>query len=110
MTHLPSQVESSAAMLPVNHLAAAYQPRRVWAAAVSIGWNLLLAASLVAGHGASRLWLWLEGSTRLRALPHHAGTAPLYLAILFGAYALFNYPIELWFGYFEERQFGLAKD
>ena len=35
--------------LPVNDLARSYQPRRTWAAAVSIGWNLLLAGAFVLG-------------------------------------------------------------
>jgi Zn-dependent protease with chaperone function len=111
MSQLPSQVDVSGSPgLPVNSLAAAYQPRRVWAAAVSISWNLLLAAAFVAGRGAWRLHVSLAGFARHFALPQDALTVPLYVAILFGGYAILNYPIDLWFGYLEERQFGLAKD
>ena len=39
--------EPAALDLPVNALARSYQPRRVWAAAVSIAWNLLLASLFV---------------------------------------------------------------
>src|SRR5689334_9033173 len=111
MSQLPSQVELSASpALPVNSLAAAYQPRRVWAAAVSISWNLLLAMAFVAGRGAWRLHVSLAGLARHFTLRHDAITIPLYVAILFAGYAILNYPIDLWFGYLEERQFALAKD
>jgi Zn-dependent protease with chaperone function len=93
--------------LPVNDLARSYQPRRVWAAAVSIGWNLLIAGLFVFGGAAEALYR--------RIVPHDAAhafswVAPAYFAILFGGYAALNFPLELWFGYLEERQFGLAKD
>jgi len=42
--------------LAVNDLARSYQPRRVWAAAISIGWNLLVAGLFVASGGAERLY------------------------------------------------------
>ena len=42
--------------LPVNDLARSYQPRRTWAAAVSIGWNLLLAGAFVLGGPAEGLY------------------------------------------------------
>src|SRR5438552_343584 len=100
----------SAPMLPVNDLAAAYQPRRVWGAGVSIGWNLLLAALFVAGRGSWRLYAHLDDFARGHKLPHSLCVIPAYLGIFFIAYALLNYPIDLWFGYLEERQFGLAKD
>jgi Zn-dependent protease with chaperone function len=32
------------------------------------------------------------------------------MLLFFAAYAVMNYPLELWFGYLEERQFGLAKE
>jgi Zn-dependent protease with chaperone function len=95
------------ARLPVNDLASSYQPRRVWAAGVSIGWNLLL-AGLFVGSGAARHLL-------AAMAPGSGGAgftliAPIYFGLLFGGYALFNLPLELWFGYLGERQFGLAKD
>jgi Zn-dependent protease with chaperone function len=93
--------------LPVNDLAAAYQPRRVWAAAIMIGWNLLLAGVFVAGQVATRLYHLL---TLYLGASHHAITVPLFLVLFFAAYAVMNYPLELWFGYLEERQFGLAKE
>ena len=45
-------VAPAATALPVNDLARSYQPRRVWAAAVSIGWNLLIALAFVASGAA----------------------------------------------------------
>jgi Zn-dependent protease with chaperone function len=93
--------------IAVNDLAAAYQPRRVWAAAITISWNLVLVAAFVAEHGASRLYHWLRHFAR----PGHAAwIAPAYFGVFFAAYLAINYPVELWFGYLEERQFGLAKD
>lgn len=91
-----------------NDLARSYQPRRVWASAVSIGWNLLLAGALVGSGEAVRLYR--------QFLPSDGGTLGtlvsgiVYLAILFAGYAALNFPLELWFGYLQERQFGLAKD
>ena len=35
---------------------------------------------------------------------------PVYFGILFAGYAVLNFPVELWFGYLGERQYGLAKD
>jgi Zn-dependent protease with chaperone function len=96
------------ATLPVNDLASSYQPRRVWAAGVSIGWNLLL-AGLFVGSGAARHLLeaisWAGGGPGALSW-----VAPVYFAFLFGGYALANLPLELWFGYLGERQFALAKD
>src|SRR5437763_2205113 len=111
MSPLPSHAELQASpALPVNSLAAAYQPRRVWAAAVSISWNLLLALAFVAGKGAWRLHASLSGYARQFTTHLDAVTVPVYVTILFAGYALLNYPIDLWFGYLEERQFGLAKE
>jgi Zn-dependent protease with chaperone function len=104
MAQLQTQPETA---LPVNDLAAAYQPRRVWAAAIMIGWNLLLAGIFVAGQVATRLYHLL---TLYVGAGHHAITVPLFLVLFFAAYAVMNYPLELWFGYLEERQFGLAKE
>jgi Zn-dependent protease with chaperone function len=95
--------------LAVNDLAAAYQPRRIWAAVASISWNLFIAAMFLSGGGAWTLYHRLAAFTDQHGLSHRL-TAPIYLAILFGGYSLLNFPIELWFGYLEERQFGLAKD
>lgn len=103
----PAVAEPALVELPVNDLARSYQPRRVWAAAVSIGWNLLIASGFVFGGGAGALYRRLVSHD-----PAHAFSwaAPVYFAILFGGYAALNFPLELWFGYLEERQFGLAKD
>jgi len=106
-TEHPAVVEIAPADLPVNDLARSYQPRRVWAAAVSIGWNLLLASLFVFGGAAAGLYRRLAPHDAAHAL---SWVAPVYFAILFAGYALLNFPVELWFGYLEERQFGLAKD
>jgi Zn-dependent protease with chaperone function len=100
----PATLPTNAAALPVNDLAAAYQLRRVWAAQISIVWNLFLAAAFIASHAA---W-WLYEHLESYRLPHTV-VGPIYVAIFFIAYLIFNYPLELYFGYLEERQFGLAK-
>jgi Zn-dependent protease with chaperone function len=110
MSELPVQPDVAQASLPVNDLAAAYQPRRVWAAAVTIGWNLLLAGAFLAGGGAWRMQHALEAYALRHTLPVALAVVLPYLAIFFGGFALANYPLELWFGYLEERQFGLAKE
>lgn len=113
---MPSSIDqplpAAASDLPVNDLAAAYQPRRVWASGVIIVWNLLFASAFIGSRAAWGLY------HRLRHIAHPHGPAgwshtwivPLYLAVYFAAYSAVNYPVELWFGYLEERQFGLAKD
>lgn len=96
--------------LPVNDLARSYQPRRTWAAAVSIGWNLLLAGAFVLGGPAEGLYKLLAP---LEATPLSRASwwvGPVYFGILFAGYAVLNFPVELWFGYLGERQYGLAKD
>lgn len=98
-----------------NDLARSYQPRRVWAAAVSIGWNLLLAGLFVASGQAVRLYQQLMPGGGGSSGSGSGGSAfsvvaLVYLATLFAAYAALNFPLELWFGYLQERQFGLAKD
>jgi Zn-dependent protease with chaperone function len=100
----------ASADLPVNDLARSYQPRRVWAAAISIGWNLLLAGAFVLGGPAERLYKFFVPRDATYYPPSFSWVAPAYFAILFGGYALLNFPIELWFGYLGERQYGLAKD
>ena len=108
-----SEVDPAATVpadLPVNDLARSYQPRRVWAAAVSIGWNLLLAGAFVLGGPAERLYKAFVPLDATYFPPSFSWVAPAYFAILFGGYAAANFPIELWFGYLGERQYGLAKD
>jgi Zn-dependent protease with chaperone function len=105
---MPPQSASSSP-LPINDLAAAYQPRRIVASMVSIVWNILLASLFLFGGGASRLQFLLTHCFSRHHWVSHA-TLPAYLIIFFSAHALLNYPLELWFGYLEERQFGLAKD
>jgi STE24 endopeptidase len=100
----PATLPTNASALPVNDLAAAYQPRRVWAAQISIIWNLLFAAAFIASHAA---W-WMYERLAACRLPH-AALGPIYVAIFFIVYLILNYPLELYFGYLEERQFGLAK-
>ena len=102
--------QSDVSTLPVNKLAAAYQPRRVWAAAISILWNILLAICLLASRGEWRLYDWLGSYAKNIPFSHGLEIVPTYIAVLFIAYSALNYPIDLWFGYLEERQFGLAKD
>ena len=46
----------NSAPLPVNDLARSYQPRRVWAAGISIAWNLVIAALFVGTGAAERLY------------------------------------------------------
>ena len=100
--HLPSEP------LPVNDLAAAYQPRRIIASILSIALNLSATSLFVLGGGAARLdavfyhLAYRHGALRLLAFA-------LCALCFFIAHALLNYPLELWFGYLEERQFGLAK-
>jgi Zn-dependent protease with chaperone function len=106
----PEPVEPASTDLPVNDLARSYQPRRVWAAAVSIGWNLLLAGLFVLAGPAERLYKHFVPLDATYFPPQFSWVAPAYFAILFGGYAAANFPVELWFGYLEERQFGLAKD
>lgn len=96
--------------LPVNGLAVAYQPRRSMAATISIGWNLLIAFLFLAHFGAWRLYLWLDAIGGAMHLPHRLWVIPSYLTVVFIGYSILNYPLELYFGYLEERQFGLAKD
>ena len=45
----------------MNDLARSYQPRRVWAAGVSIGWNLLMAGVFVGSGAAEGLYRALKG-------------------------------------------------
>src|SRR5208282_4670308 len=101
-------VQTGSRDLPVNDLAAAYQPRRVWAAGLSIALNLAFAAAWVAWP-----WAW-EMYHHIQRLCGHGPAqlfvAPLYIVIYFSIYSAINYPLELWCGYLEERQFGLAKD
>jgi Zn-dependent protease with chaperone function len=99
--------------LPVNDLAAAYQPRRVWAAGISITWNLLFAFAFIASQFAWGLYNHLLHIAQRHGQPEGSAQAfiiPCYLALYFLAYSAVNYPLELYFGYLEERQFGLAKD
>jgi len=103
-------VAPAATALPVNDLARSYQPRRVWAAAVSIGWNLLIALAFVASGAAERLYKHFVPLDPAYYPAPFSWVAPIYFAIFFTGYALLNFPLELWFGYLEERQFGLAKD
>jgi len=87
-----------------NALADAYQPRRQWAAIFSVVLNLAAIGAMVLTGGAE--WIY-EQFTRFRI--HEYAIVPMCIAILFAAHAILNFPIELWFGYLEERQFGLAK-
>jgi Zn-dependent protease with chaperone function len=96
--------------LPVNDLARSYQPRRTWAAAVGIAWNLLLAGAFVLGGPAEGLYRHLAPAGAANVARGSSWIAPVYLGILFAGYAALNFPVELWFGYLGERQYGLAKD
>jgi Zn-dependent protease with chaperone function len=96
--------------LPVNDLARSYQPRRVWAAGISIAWNLLIASLFVATGAAERLYKHFVPLDPSYFPAAFSWVAPTYFSIFFVGYALLNFPLELWFGYLEERQFGLAKE
>src|SRR3954451_8979947 len=96
---------TGAGALPVNDLARSYQPRRVWAAGVSIGWNLLMAGAFVGSGAAEGLYRSLK-----RGESASVWVGPVYFLVMFSGYALLNFPVDLWFGYLEERQYGLAKD
>jgi Zn-dependent protease with chaperone function len=102
--------DQSAAWLPINDLAVAYQPRRVFAATISIGWNLLLAALFAFSGAAHHLLAFVAPANRAEGAPHFSWAAPVYFGVVFAGYAILNLPLELWFGYLEERRFGLAKD
>jgi len=105
---MSTPVPTSSQNLPVNDLAAAYQPRRVWAAGLSIALNLVFAAAWLARPLAWGMYLRIE---RWCDNAHvQICVAPLYVLIYFSLYSAINYPLELWCGYVEERQFGLAKD
>ena len=106
----PASPASSPSRLAVNDLARSYQPRRVWAAGVIIAWNLLLAGLFVFSGAAERLYKHFVPLDPAYFPPAFSWVAPAYFLIMFGGYALLNFPLELWFGYLEERQFGLAKD
>ncbi|HEY7115730.1 MAG TPA: M48 family metalloprotease [Tepidisphaeraceae bacterium] len=106
----PPPSGGASAAIPVNDLARSYQPRRVWAAGISIGWNLLLAVLFVFTGAGERLYKHFVPQDPAYFPPSFAWIAPVYFSILFAGYALLNFPLELWFGYLEERQFGLAKD
>ncbi len=87
----------------MNALAAVYQPRRVWASGVCIAWNLLFAgivALLVLNGWKVELHRW-QGAWWL---------VPVAAGAYFALWSCWVYPVELYFGYLEERQFALAKD
>jgi len=94
----------------LDSVASTYQPLRVWASVVSSAWTMAFALTFIgcgahwklygalyfgaAAHGGHRLW-WMT---------------PAYMVVYFTAYSLWCYPVEMWFGYLAERQFGLAKE
>jgi Zn-dependent protease with chaperone function len=108
--HPSTPAEPGRIDLAVNDLARSYQPRRVWAAAVSIAWNLLIAALFVGTGAAERLYKHFVPLDPAYFPAAFSWVAPVYFSIFFAGYAILNFPLELWFGYLEERQFGLAKE
>jgi Zn-dependent protease with chaperone function len=106
----PSTPREGRNLLPVNDLARSYQPRRVWAAGISIAWNLLIATLFVGTGAAERLYKHFVPLDPAYFPAAFSWVAPAYFSIFFIGYALLNFPLELWFGYLEERQFGLAKE
>src|SRR3954447_6102347 len=92
----PAAAASSAGNvdLPVNDLARSYQPRRTWAAAVGIGWNLLLAGAFVLGGPAEGLYKHFAPGDSTHLMPAFSWIAPVYFGILFAGYALLNFPLE----------------
>lgn len=96
----PAKPSPDVALEP-NALAQSYQPRRMHAAILSIVWNLTWVCAFVASGAPRKL---------LGALPHSTWwSPPAYLSIFFCLFAAVNLPLELWYGYLHERQFGLVK-
>src|SRR3954468_20288000 len=81
--------------LPINDLARSYQPRRTWAAGVSIAWNLLLAGAFVLGGPAERLYKHFAPLDATYYPPAFSWIAPAYFGLLFAGYAVLNFPVEL---------------
>jgi len=106
----PASAAHHSPPLAVNDLARSYQPRRVWAAGISIAWNLLIAALFVGSGAAERLYKHFVPRDPAYFPAEFSWVAPTYFSIVFVGYALLNFPLELWLGYLEERQFGLAKE
>src|SRR5258706_4535910 len=92
-----SAPEQSGESLPVNDLARSYQPRRVWAAGISVAWNLLIAAFFVASGAAERLYKHFVPLDPAYYPAAFSWIAPTFFAICFPGYALLNVPLELWF-------------
>ncbi len=96
--------------LPLNAIAASYQPRRVMASVLSITWNLSLITLLVGTGAAAKWFLAIRPAVHDQFWIGNAWPALQYLGGLFIAYAVLNFPIDFWFGYLGERRYGLAKD
>ncbi|HEX2972478.1 MAG TPA: M48 family metalloprotease [Tepidisphaeraceae bacterium] len=89
--------------MQTNWLACAYQPRRLRGALLSVAWNLTWLAAFLHTGLANRPPRWVPFSVE------HRIAWPVYLTFFYCLYALINFPIDLWYGYLHERQFGLVK-
>lgn len=103
-------IQSDARPLPTNDLATAYQPRRVLASAFSLIWNVLVILLFIALRGPHRLEGFASHHKAIQSSGEFLFSAAAFATICFIGHAIVNYPVELWFGYLQERQFGLAKD
>ena len=103
-------LQSDSRPMPVNDLATAYQPRRVAASAICLIWNLLIIVVFISTHGPRRLEGFITHHRATLSIGEFFFAAPTFAIVCFAGHALLNYPVELWFGYLQERQFGLAKD
>jgi len=86
-----------------NPLALSYQPRRLRGAVLSVAWNLAWLALFLRAGLADPQSPWLHP-----AIVQPPGW-PLYIIVFYFLYAMINFPIDLWYGYLHERQFGLVK-
>ena len=94
---------SGAGTMAVSPVAVTYQPKRLRGAILSVGWNLAWLALFIHAGMADRQPPWLSFTM---AEPTRW---PLYIIAVYLLYAIVNFPIELWYGYLNERQFGLVK-
>lgn len=89
--------------MQTNWLACAYQPRRLRGAILSVAWNLTWLAAFLRTGLANQPPRWVPFPVT------HPSAWPIYFAFFYSLYALINFPIDLWYGYLHERQFGLVK-
>ncbi len=101
--HMPQDASESSPRpatqtMDPNALALTYQPRRLRGALLSVAWNLAWLALFLYAGLADPTPQWLRSPSW-----------PLYVVAFYALYAIINFPIDLWYGYLHERQFGLVK-